>query len=134
MADFRKLSDTPAKTSFAQSVERLDRVVQSVKAQQTAERRGIHTLNEHRADAVSPDETWAKNFSTHGIGPQLDRLPFNLRAPMEKLTTLPDPPPLRVAEPSLRGPTQVLDRASMATQIGKPVKRRSWLGRVFFGR
>jgi hypothetical protein len=134
MADFRKLSDTPAKNSFAQSVERLDRVVQSVKAQQTAERRGIHTLNEHRANAVSPDETWAKNFSTHGIGPQPDRLPFNLRVPMETQTTMPDPVPQRVAEPSLRGPTQILERTPMAMQIGKPVKRRSWLGRVFFGR
>ena len=54
---------------FAESMERLDQVVRSVKMQQIEERQGPLQIASNRMNAISPDELWARQFSNQCIGP-----------------------------------------------------------------
>ena len=111
------------KGAFAEGASRLDRIVQSVRAQQTGECRGTHCVTEYTVDSHSPDEVWAKNFATYGIGPQLDIHPFS-------------PVPQPVAEPKRSAeapkPMRTAEFAPMA-QFKKPRERKSILRVILFG-
>lgn len=118
MADSGTQSD---KGAFAESASRLDRVVQSVRAQQTGECRGTHCVTEYTVSSHSPDEVWAKNFATYGIGPKLDVYPFS---PVPQPAT----EPKRVAD----APMQAAEHAPMV-QFHKPRERKSVLRAILFG-
>jgi hypothetical protein len=55
--------------AFADSMERLDQIVRSVKLQQIAEQQGPVQAASNRMNAISPDEAWARQFSNQCIGP-----------------------------------------------------------------
>jgi hypothetical protein len=109
------------KSAFAQSASRLDRIVQSVRAQQTGECRGTHCVTDYAISSQSPDEVWAKNFATHGIGPQLDAQSFAAPSP-------PVPAPSRAAPE----PMQTVERVPMM-RLTKPRERKSVLRAILFG-
>jgi hypothetical protein len=133
MAEFPKSSEAPVRSAFAEGAERLDSIVQSVRAQQTGECSGTHCVTDYSLSTFSPDEVWAKNYATRGIGPQLDPLPSSLRAPIEKAVAASDFG--RVTAPSLEARVQVVESDSMGFEMGKAVsKRPSALRRVLFGR
>jgi hypothetical protein len=79
-------NSAPAMSAFAQGAERLDRIVQSVKAQQTGECRGTHCVTEYKVSNSSPDEVWAKNFATYGIGPNFEGAFSPIHLPTEPAT------------------------------------------------
>jgi hypothetical protein len=118
MADIRSQSGT-----FAESASRLDSIVQSVRAQQTGECSGTHCVTEYNLSSHSPDEVWAKNFATYGIGPQLDIHPFS-------------PVPQPVAEPKRTveapKPVQMTEFGPMMP-FRKPRERKSILRAILFG-
>jgi hypothetical protein len=132
MADFTKTSDTPVRSAFAQSASRLDGLVRSVKAKQTGECSGVHCVTDYRTDAkFSPDEVWAKNFATHGIGPQLDAA-FKPVAAFQVEPEL-GPAPTQSVQKTGDGSPQAFAFAPMAVQLGKPRRQRSLLRVVLFG-
>jgi hypothetical protein len=115
--------DQSGKSALAQSASRLDSIVQSVRAQQTGECRGTHCVTEYTVSSHSPDEVWAKNFATYGIGPQMDTQSFAASVPP---VTAPKP----AAEASR--PMQTAEHAPMV-QFHKPRERKSVLRAILFG-
>jgi hypothetical protein len=123
--------------SLTDGAERFDRLIKGVKDRQLSD---VHNAPMPKAIsnafAISPEEAWSKKFMTAGIGPQ------EFAAPQM--------PSIAVAAP-LTGQTfkathlVAKETASVAPDTGrlsgigqalaKPVhpKRRSWVGRFFFG-
>jgi hypothetical protein len=132
VTDFQKISEAPVRSAFAESASRLDGLVRSVKAKQTGECSGVHCVTEYRTDAkFSPDEVWAKNFATHGIGPQLDQS-FKPVAAFQVLPELSPTPMQAVQKADVSA--QTFESAPMAMQLGKsPRGKRSLLRVVLFG-
>lgn len=127
MADMRSRSDVQPKRSFAESASRLNGIVQSVKAQQTGECRGTHCVTEYTVSNHSPDEVWAKNFATHGIGPEFDARQF-------QSSPLPMAEPTRSAQAPARELVQVTTYKPMAAAFAKPTRERRSLWRaIMFG-
>ena len=122
MADFRNLSEAQAKMTFAEGAARLNGVVQTVKARQAGECLGTHCVTEYSISNFSPDEVWAKNFATYGIGPQIDaRLPGLPAQPFAEVKP--------VAKPAAREPMQMVAHAPAA----EPRERRSVFRAILFG-
>ena len=121
---------TGTKRSFAESAARLNGIVQSVKAQQTGECRGTHCVNDYAISNHSPDEVWAKNFATYGIGPEFDARQF-------QASPLPMAEPKRTAatEAPTQEPARTVSREPMAAMFQKPTRERPPLWRtIMFGK
>ena len=120
--------------ALSEGAERLQRVVLTVKARQLAETRNAPVLKPASDGfGFSPDEIWSKNYMTVGIGPSVHRtstLPAGSNA--FRLTEQPigaaklPPPLMRSAENSPR-------HVTIGEALAKPVRRRSWLGRLVRG-
>jgi hypothetical protein len=133
MADSSSTQTSP----FAESMERLDQVVRSVKMQQIAQHQGPVQIASNRMNAISPDEAWARQFSNQCIGPvcfgpapkmdmplplsnvtqsfSADRRTAYSRPTAEKITAIPTP---------------IASNGPMGIQIGRQKHRRSvwkWL-------
>ena len=136
-----------AKSALGDAAERLDRLARGVKDQQLAETRTGPRIALTESYTSSPEEAWAKKFMTQAIGPAVTTL------------TAPALPAfLPLAQPPLVGPgftavpaAKVQKKSAMphaapevrpgtAKQeaiggaIGKPPRRRSWVGRLFLGK
>jgi hypothetical protein len=119
------MADSQAgKSTFAESASRLNRIVQSVRAQQTGECRGTHCVTEYTVSSHSPDEVWAKNFATYGIGPHMDAPPFSV-IPQSLAAT----PERAVEAPE---PVQMAEHAP-AMQFRNARERKSLLRVILFG-
>jgi hypothetical protein len=116
-------NEAPPNRSFAESAARLNGIVQSVKAQQTGECRGTHCVTEYSVSNHSPDEVWAKNFATHGIGPEFDARQF-------QPSPLPLAEPTRTVQAPEREPAHRVSREPMAAALAKPLRERPSLWRV----
>jgi hypothetical protein len=141
MAERKNLSDTPARGALAEGAERLDRIARSAKTQPASPAPGADDSG--RVLAISPDEMWARNYMSHGIGPQLEASPLLGMAPVAHLVSMPKfiPPTELRPEPIVTRTTAIAEKVSdlkpsgpIGTSIGKPMRKRSWLGRVLLGR
>jgi hypothetical protein len=120
--------------ALSEGAERLQRVVLTVKARQLAETRNAPVLKPASDGfGFSPDEIWSKNYMTVGIGPSPHRgtVPpagsVSLRLPEQPAVAAKlQPPYMRTAENSPRHMT-------IGDALAKPVRRRSWLGRLLLG-
>ena len=143
MADQKRLSDAAPRGALAEGAERLDRIARSAKTQPAGARTA--SIDDNRMLAISPDEMWARNYMSHGIGPKLEESPLLGMAPVAHLVSMPKfvPPTELRAEPIVTRSAPIAEQqmvpdvkpgGPIGVQIGKPMRKRSWLGRVLMGR
>ena len=111
---------------LAEGVERFDRLVRIVKDSQLGRTAPKQSAGE--SFVLSPEDAWAKKYTTRCIGPVCYTVEAEApvfakfgtpETPVKALPARPGPSPRQAAgEP-------------IGLLIGKPVRRRSWLGRLF---
>lgn len=105
--------------SLADGARRLQQVARVIKESQLARTGSRVPAPVSEVFSHSPQEAWDRQYQTHCIGPVCYG-PLGNAAPQSAAALQP--------EPAAAGPI------SIGSAIGKPAKRRSWLGRVLLGR
>ncbi len=145
MTDQKRLSDGGPRGALAEGAERLDRIARSSKTQSTSTAPAAPVDDNSRVLAISPDEMWARNYMSHGIGPKLEASPLLGMAPVAHLVSMPKfvPPTELRPDPIVTKTAPIAERpmtpnakpnAPIGAHIGKPMRKRSWLGRMLLGR
>lgn len=120
-----------AHSSLLDAAERLDRIVQDVKAMQF-DATGVTPIPVEAPSVLHPEEAWARRFATHSIRPKRAE---GARPPLSSFAA---PPADMPQKPVFEAPAAKLDGRAGAGHIGsifgKPGPRRSWVGRLFRGR
>lgn len=117
--------------SLTDGAERFDRLIQGVKDRQLSEVTNApapKTIG--AAFAVSPEEAWSRRFMTAGIGPQA------IAAPQMPSVGLTAPFSGQPFKPAVASEAVVADEMRLMPRgqpPAKPARRRSWVGRFFFG-
>jgi hypothetical protein len=122
-------------SALSEGVERLERVILTVKARQLTETRNAPVLKSTPDGfGFSPDEIWSKNYMTVGIGPAVRRPPGSAGA--STAYRLPEQPvaAAKVQPPLTRSPPGANQPGTIGEALAKPAPRRSWLGRLVRGR
>jgi hypothetical protein len=127
-------------SAFAAGAERLEQVARSLKTQQIEERQGSSPLQvaSSRLMAISPDELWARQFSSQCIGPVCFKVAPGSDMTLPPLTqAIQSFAPVRATIPAQPSPSQMVKSASTPSKpmpigavIGKPI-RRSFFRRLF---
>jgi hypothetical protein len=142
--------DAMSGSTFTAGAERLEQVARSLKTQQIEEHQGRSPLQvaSSRLMAISPDEMWARQFSSQCIGPVCFKvapgsdmtLPpltqaIQSFAPVRQTATMSVPAPVRAAAATAapKADASPLGPVPMGALIGKP-PRRGFLRRLFGGR
>jgi hypothetical protein len=139
MNEYKSLSDTPSRGALADGAEKFDRIA---RVQKTPKSPRSPSQNAPEMIGVSPDEIWAKSYMTYAIGSKAEPPVVAGFAPVAHLVTMPkfvmpsEPLMPKTAEVFAKqeAPTQIAPSGPIGVRIGKPVRKRSWLGRVFLGR
>ncbi|MGD0866477.1 MAG: hypothetical protein ABSA49_13065 [Rhizomicrobium sp.] len=145
MAERKNLSDTPPRGALAEGAERLDRIARSARTQPANPAPGSPIDDASRVLAISPDEVWAKNYMSHAIGPKLESSALLGMAPVAHLVSMPKfvPPTELRPEPIVTRTAPIAEQpmipavkasGPIGAHIGKPMRKRSWLGRMLMGR
>lgn len=122
--------------SLSEGADRFDRLIKGVKDRQFSE---VHNAPMPKAVsnafAVSPEEAWSKKFMTAGIGPQefaaAPQMPsIAIAAPLTGQTFKATAAPELVAAVPAPGDIRP---GTIGQTLAKPARRRSWVGRFFFG-
>ena len=138
-----KLSDTPRSGPLAEAAERLDRVVSIVKDQQRARTNSGERPKDSEVFVLSPEEAWSKKYMIQCVGPVCTIRPTEQGALL--LPRFAPAPPVKQAAASLeiapqKAPDLMVERVRprqkaapepIGLAIGKPVRKRSLLGRLF---
>ena len=117
---------------LAEGAERFDRLVRIVKDSQLGRTAPRPSAGE--TFVLSPEDAWSKKYMTRCIGPVC----FSVEAEAPVFAKFEAPPVAAAPGPVLRAParTMPVPRREAANEpigllIGKPGRRRSWLGRLF---
>ena len=121
---------------LADGVERFDRLVRIVKDSQLG--RTVLRPSAGETFVLSPEDAWAKKYMTQCIGPVC----FSVQAEPPVFTKFTAPPEAAVQSQGLRASQTAQNAPSprweaavrpgpIGLAIGKPVRPRSWLGRLF---
>ena len=140
MAETGKPGAAP-RGSLAEGAERFDRLVRTVKDGQLRRTKTAPGPPVTEVFELSPEDAWAKKYMTHCIGPVCFAVETMAEPPVfAKFTAAPEPsaqnPGFRPAGPAQSPPPSgrdVTDRGGagpIGLAIGKPVRARSWLGRL----
>lgn len=140
MSDPFKFDVKPRSGALADAAERLERVASIVKDQQLARTQSGTRQPESEAYVSSPEEAWTKKYMIQCVGPVCTVRPTEAgalllprfqpgpeaKAPAPSVALAPSPAPEKPSERRARTAAEPIGLA-----IGKPVRRRSLLGRVF---
>ena len=142
MADPFKFADRPSRRgALAEAADRLDRIVNIVKDQQLSQTQsGTVRRPESEAYVLSPEEAWSRKYMIQCVGPVC-----TIRPTAEGALLLPrfvPGPPVRQASqireiapaPQVSAaarPGRSADSEPIGLLIGKKVRRRGLLGRLF---
>jgi len=135
MADKREMAPSGP---LAEGAERFDRLVRIVKDGQLARTKSGLKQPATEAFVLSPEEAWAKKYMTHCIGPicygpiTAAGLPAFAKA-TGPLAELPRTHGFAVPAKAPKATSAGAPEA-IGLVIGKPVRARSRLGRLFWGR
>jgi hypothetical protein len=143
MAETRRPGEAP-RGALADGVKRFDRLARTVKDSQLGRTKTDPGPPVTEAFELSPEDAWAKKYMTRCIGPVCFTVEAMAEPPVFAKFTVPpeasvhsgallaagletaqNPPPRR---------RDTADRANpgpIGLAIGKPVRARSWLGRLF---
>ena len=137
MNERKGLSDTPPRGALVEGAEKFDRTARAAKPPSSTEK----PSNEPRMTGVSPDEVWARSYMTYAIGSKVEPPVVAGFAPVAHLVSMPkfavlgEPIVAKTAEMIAKAPEpEFMPSGPIGVRIGKPVRRRSWLGRLFLGR
>jgi hypothetical protein len=133
MADDKSLLERSGRSALADGAARFDNLARELKAQQVNQSQSP-TSTAYQPAPVSPDEAWARNFMTHGIGPRFElpnaaNIAPTMQMPAANLGMSFDfaAPVAAAASPAAGGPEAP---SAIGARFGKPEPRRSWLGRL----
>jgi hypothetical protein len=139
-------SVSPRSPAFADAADRLGRVASIVKDQQLARTRSGQRAPESEAYVSSPEEAWTRKYMIQCVGPvctvvrpaadasalllpRFQPVPeVQAAAPAQVQTVEIAPAPAPVQAPRGRAKAQA---EQIGVLIGKPVRKRSLLGRMF---
>lgn len=127
------MADNPLaerRSALAEGAARFDALARDLKFRQLSETRGTPEI---RPPVPSPDEVWARNYMTLGIGPKPEIAPVS--------AAFAAPPPMPKVSMDFESRKAPFVRSSampdapvpIGRQLGKPAPRRSWLGRLLRG-
>ncbi len=128
----KSLLDGPAGGALAEGAARLERLIQSVKAQQAqADQRPAAPVRNPLL-VVSPEEEWSRHYQSLGIGHEGRGLTLSDLAPLPRAMIMPEP---ELGKPVIPGPAMDVVAKAPAAAIGEGLPqavrpRRSWLGRL----
>jgi hypothetical protein len=137
------LSDRPRSGALADAAERLGRVASIVKDQQLAHNQSGTRQPESEAFVLSPEEAWSRKYMIQCVGPVCTIQPTDTTAlllprfaPAPAVAQAAAPSvelaPMRPAKPAMTGKTTRKAAAEpIGLAIGKPVRKRSLLRRLF---
>ncbi|MGC9954411.1 MAG: hypothetical protein ABSD21_09060 [Rhizomicrobium sp.] len=136
MAETRKPGGRGA---LADGAERFDRLARIVKDNQLSRTKTGQRPPETETFVLSPEDAWAKKYMTQCIGPVCFTVEAMAEPPMFAKFTAPpvQGQGFRASEVAQNAPLrrrEAADRAGpgpIGLAIGKPVRARSWLGRLF---
>lgn len=151
MSDPFKFDGQPRSGALAEAAERLERVASIVKDQQLARTQSGARKPESEAYVSSPEEAWSKKYMIQCVGPVCTIRPTDegalllprfqpspeAQAPAQSVEIAPIPAaPQPLASPAPAAPRKPKASRRAATEpiglaIGKPVRKRSLLGRMF---
>lgn len=128
-----ELGSNRPRSTFAEGAERLAKLARTVREQQIADVQGVVAFPVSNVYSLSPDEVWSKKYMSQGIGPTLDcarpggvcPMPFEANEPATAIV------PQAVKSVTQAAPTA--DYPQIGQAIGKPYRKRSWLGRALRG-
>jgi hypothetical protein len=141
MAETRKPGEAP-RGALADGAERFERLARTVKDSQLGRIKTDPGPPVTEVFELSPEDAWAKKYMTHCIGPVC----FAVEAEPPVFTKFASPPEasvqsgaLRAAGPKTaqntppraRGTADRRNSGPIGLAIGKPIRARSWLGRLF---
>ena len=144
MANPFALSEQPRAGALADAAERLGRVASVVKDQQIARNQSGSRLPESEVFTLSPEEAWSKKYMIQCVGPVCTIQPTSdaaalllprfapapaARAP-QTVALAPENPLALKAESPVR-PSRKAAAEPIGLAIGKPVRKRSLIGRLF---
>jgi hypothetical protein len=138
--------------SLADGAERLERLIRGVKDRQFSEASNAPQPKAvSSAFAVSPEETWSKQFMTAGIGPNnfkpVQMPVVSIAAPAPAAVPMVAPkslePAIVAASPAEPRPAPKMAKPSespgavrpgpIGAAIAKPARKRTWFGRLVKG-
>ena len=132
------MAEKPRTGAFAEGAERFERLARAVKESQLSRTRAKVGPPPSEAYVLSPEEAWAKKYTTHCIGPvcygpMTEPLPFSTVA-----VPLAEAPKSTDFSGATRSPSAEVEQRAASGHIGlalgKPPRQRSWLGRLLRGR
>lgn len=141
---FKVASEGPRSPAFSDAADRLGRVASIVKDQQLARTRSGHRAPESEAYVSSPEEAWTRKYMIQCVGPVCTVRPTDAGALLlPRFQPVPEAQaaapamvqtveiaPAPKAAPAPRGRSKA-QAEPIGILIGKPVRKRSLLGRVF---
>lgn len=120
-----------AHSSLFDAAERLDRIVQDVKAKQF-DATGVSLIPVEAPPVLHPEEAWTRRFASHSIRPK------RAEGGRPPLSSFMAPPADMPQKPVFSAPATEFDgrpgAGHIGSMFGKPGPRRSWVGRLFRGR
>ena len=138
-----KLNETARGGPLADGADRLDRVVSIVKDQQRARSNPGERTNESEVFVLSPEEAWSKKYMIQCVGPVCTVRPteegalllprFVPAPPSKRALVSREFAPQKAPEVRIEPAPTVRKSGSepIGLAIGKPVRKRSLLGRLF---
>ena len=141
MADPFKFADRPARRgALAEGAERLDRVVNIVKDQQLSHTQSGPRRPESEAYVLSPEEAWSRKYMIQCVGPVCTIRPtaegalllprFVPGLPVRQASQIREIAPTPQVSAATR-PDRRAEPEAIGLLIGKKVRRRGLLGRLF---
>jgi hypothetical protein len=133
-------SDPKSSSAFKAAAERFERIAQVVKDQQLSETRTGPRIARPDNFVASPQEVWARQFMTQSIGPAAPRATFAPVPSYVPLATTPAAGPeigtgfSRIEAKTARAAPRPQQDQTIGMALGKPGKKRSWIGRLLLGR
>jgi hypothetical protein len=130
------MSKGQGSSAFAAGAARLEQIARSLKPQQADEGQGSLQAASSRLMAISPDEMWARQFSSQCIGPVCFKVAPGSDMALPPLTqSMQAVAPVRQAAvpqaaPATRAAAMPSRPMPIGAVIGKPV-RRSFFRRLF---
>ena len=129
MANDKSPFPRSGRSALADGAARFDHLARELKAQQVNQSQGP-TAPVYQPAPVSPDEEWARNFMTQGIGPRLELPRAADMVPTLQMPRMSFDFAGAAASAAKPGTNMFEPPAAIGARLGKPVPRRSWLGRL----
>jgi hypothetical protein len=144
MSDPFKFAENPRSAALADAADRLGRVASVVKDQQLARTQSGARRPESEAYVSSPEEAWSRKYMIQCVGPvctvrptdegalllpRFQPVPQVQAAQPQTVEIAPSAKPSAPEKTPQRGKRASADPIGLA--IGKPVRKRSLLGRMF---